>query len=206
MNFKGAIFDADGTLIDSMGMWRSLGRRYLCTLGLTPEDGLDARLYAMSFDEGCEYLSRNYGLEEVKAGIFAMIENFYHNEVTLKPGITGYLDQLRRNNIPMVIATVGDRELLTAALNRTGIADYFREIFTGSELNTTKHEPLIYLECAHYLGLEPEDIAVFEDALYAVRTAKNAGFITFGVRDSSNLHDTDEIQRTADYYVEEWKS
>lgn len=206
MNFKGAIFDADGTLIDSMGMWHTLGRHYLERLGIEAEQGLDARLYAMSFDEGCDYLSTHYGLEGVKAGIFAMIGDFYRNDVQLKPGITGYLETLRRNNIPMVIATVGDRELLTAALIRNGIAEYFREIFTGSELNTTKHEPLIYLECARYLGLEPEHIAVFEDALYAVRTAKEAGFITYGVRDGSNLHDTDGIKRTADYYIERWKS
>lgn len=206
MNFRGAIFDADGTLIDSMPMWRSLGRRYLQSLDIIPERGLDARLYAMSFDEGCEYLSAHYGLIDVKAGIFAMIERFYRDDVLLKPGINEYLEKLRQHNIPMVIATVGDRELLTSALIRTGIDKYFREIFTGSELNTTKHEPLIYLECARYLGLEPENIAVFEDALYAIRTAKKAGFITFGVMDSTNLHDTDEIQRIADYYVEEWKS
>ena len=206
MNFRGAIFDADGTLIDSMPMWRSLGRRYLQSLDIISERGLDARLYAMSFDEGCEYLSTHYGLIDVKAGIFAMIERFYRYDVLLKPGINEYLEKLRQHNIPMVIATVGDRELLTSALIRTGIDKYFREIFTGSELNTTKHEPLIYLECARYLGLEPENIAVFEDALYAVRTAKEAGFITFGVRDGSNLHDTDEIQRTADYYIERWKS
>lgn len=209
VNFRGAIFDADGTLIDSMGMWHSLGRKYLDSLGIAAEKNIDAVLYAMSFEQGCEYLRKNYlpqsTEEEIKAGIFAMIEDFYRYEVKLKPGIADCLERLRQRNIPMVIATVGDRELLSSALERNHIAGYFREIFTGGELNTTKHEPEIYFACAEYLGMKPENIAVFEDSLYALETAKNAGFIVYGVRDESNLYDTGRIKASADYYVEEWK-
>ena len=210
MSFKGAVFDADGTLIDSMGMWRSLGRRYLHSLGIETEQRLDSVLYAMSFEQGCEYLRKHYlkknSADDIRAGIFTMIGDFYRYEVKLKPSITGYLEHLRQRNIPMVIATVGDRELLTAALERNNIAEYFSAIFTGGELNTTKHEPEIYFACAEYLGLEPENIAVFEDALYAIRTARKAGFVVYGVRDDSNLYDTEDIKAEADYYIEEWKN
>ena len=209
MNFKGAVFDADGTLIDSMGMWHSLGRRYLYSLGIETEERINAILYAMSFEQGCEYIRRNYlpenSLEDIRAGIFATIEDFYRYEVKLKPGIKNYLERLRQANIPMVIATVGERELLTAALERNHISEYFTAIFTGGELNTTKHEPEIYIACAEYLGLKPGNIAVFEDALYAIRTAKKAGFIVYGVRDGSNLYDTEQIKAAADYYIEEWE-
>lgn len=210
MNFRGAIFDADGTLLDSMHIWRELGRRYLHSFGIEAEDRLDAVLYAMSFEQGCEYLRKNYllnsSLDDIRSGISGMIEEFYSYEVSLKFGVKVFLEELKQHNIPMVIATVGDRELLSAALVRNGIAGYFEAIFTGTERNTTKHEPDIYLACCEYLGLKPEDIAVFEDSLYAIRTAKKAGFIVFGVRDGSNIHDTEAIRTEADYYIEEWEN
>ncbi len=206
MTLKGAIFDADGTLLDSMHIWRELGARYLHSLNITPENDLSRILYPMSLEQSCHYLKERYSLRdsegEIQSGILGIIEGFYRDEVMLKDGVTGFLEGLRRKNIPMVIATSGNRELLTYALERNDIAGYFDEIFTCSELATTKHEPDIFLACAEYLHMRPENVGVFEDSLFAVEAAKYAGFVVVGVADDSNRHQRGMIKATADYFIE----
>ena len=210
IDFRGAIFDADGTLLDSMSVWHNLGELYLRSRNIVPEEGLSVRLWPLSYEQGCEYLRKHYALTEsvsgIQQGISRMIEAFYRNEVQLKPGVREFLARLKREGIPMVIATSGDRELLTAALGRNGIAGYFRAIFTCTELHTDKRHPEIFRACAEALGLEPENVAVFEDVLYALETAKSAGFITVGVEDSASFNDRARIIRTADYYVQDWRN
>ncbi len=202
MSLQGAIFDADGTLLDSMHIWHELGARYLQSLHVEPEKDLARILYPMSLEQSSKYLQQHYNLklscEEIQSGFLEIIENFYRNEVKLKPGVKDLLESLKRKNIPMVIATSGDRDLLQTALTRNGINEYFSKIFTCSELATNKHEPQIFLACAEFLGLKPECIAVFEDALFAMRTAKKVGFITIGVEDTSNIFERDLIRETAD--------
>ena len=152
-----------------------------------------------------KYLKDNYGLnfslKEIEQGLLSIIEGFYRNEVKLKPGVKNFLESMKQKNIPMVIATSGDRDLLNSALIRNGISGYFDAVFTCSELETSKHEAKIFMACSEALGLDPENIAVFDDALYAIETAKNAGFITFGVEDPSAKLNKNEIKRISDYYI-----
>ena len=205
-NLLAIIFDADGTILDSMYIWRELGGRYLRSIDIEPERNLAEILYPLSLEQGCMYLKERYALEqtlpEIREGVVRIIQDFYIDEVELKDGIKNFLDSMLEKNIPMVIATSGDRTLLNAALERNGIAGYFNAIFTCSELETTKQEPKIYLECAKFFGLEPHNIAVFEDSLFALETAKAAGFITFGVEDDSNIEDRERIIEIADFYTD----
>ncbi len=205
-NLLAIIFDADGTILDSMYIWRELGGRYLRSIDIEPERNLAEILYHLSLEQGCMYLKERYALEqtlpEIREGVVRIIQDFYIDEVELKDGIKNFLDSMLEKNIPMVIATSGDRTLLNAALERNGIAGYFNAIFTCSELETTKQEPKIYLECAKFFGLEPHNIAVFEDSLFALETAKAAGFITFGVEDDSNIEDRERIIEVADFYTD----
>lgn len=208
IDFKGAVFDADGTLIDSMYMWRSLGLQYLKKFGLHEDDSLNDRLFALSFEQGCEYLSRHYDLnqtsEKIRSGILNMIRDFYVHDVQLKNGVHEFLDALRAESIPMVIATSGDRELLTSALKRLNVYEYFDAIFTCTELQTSKHDPKIFMACSEFLKLQPESIAVFEDALHAIRTAKSAGFFVYAVEDDSSRRERTEIKAECDYYIEDF--
>lgn len=208
IDFKGAVFDADGTLIDSMYMWRSLGLQYLKKFGLHEDDSLNDRLFALSFEQGCEYLSRHYDLnqtsEKIRSGILNMIRDFYVHDVQLKNGVHEFLDALRAERIPMVIATSGDRDLLTSALKRLNVYEYFDAIFTCTELQTSKHDPKIFMACSEFLKLQPESIAVFEDALHAIRTAKSAGFFVYAVEDDSSRRERTEIKAECDYYIEDF--
>lgn len=205
-NLLAVIFDADGTILDSMYIWRELGGRYLRSIDVEPERNLSDILYPLSLEEGCVYLKKRYALEqalpEIREGVVRIIQDFYIDEVGLKDGVRDFLQSMLEKNIPMVIATSGDRTLLNAALERNGIAGYFNAIFTCSELETSKQEPKIYMECAKFLRLEPRNIAVFEDSLFALETAKAAGFITFGVEDDSNIKDRERIIEVADFYTD----
>lgn len=210
IDFQGAIFDADGTLLDTMQVWHSLGELYLRKRNIQPEEGLSAKMWPLSYEQGCEYIREHYGLKEtvreIQRGISGMIEGFYRNEAALKPGVRDFLEELRRRNIHMVIATSGDRDLLNAALIRNRIAGYFDAVFTCTDLNTDKHHPEIFTACAEALGLMPEKIAVFEDSLFAIETAKSAGFRVFGVYDASSIHVKQNIISTAEYYIDDWRN
>ena len=132
MLINGIVFDADGTLLDSMRIWRNLGVEFLLSNGIQPEEKLSEKLYVMSFEQGIEYLKKNYALkyssEEIKNGILEIISDFYINKVQLKPNVKIFLEKIISElKIPMVIATAGDRNLLESALLRLGINDCFKK-------------------------------------------------------------------------------
>ena len=142
---KGIIFDVDGTLLNSMHIWNELGNRYLQTIGLEPEEGLASVLFPMSVEESSIYLKNRYKLsdpvDKIVKDTIVLIDDFYHYEAVPKNGLLPYLDWVRSREIPMVIATSGDREVLNKALARLEIADYFSGILTCSELGTISGKP-----------------------------------------------------------------
>ena len=201
----GAIFDVDGTLLDSMPIWEDVSVRYLKSLGVEAESNLPQKLERMSVEEGAAYIKENYGLreteEEIAAATLKIVEDFYYNEAPLKAGVREYLDRLRAENIPMVIATSSGRPHVEAALRRLGVLDYFCKIFTCSEVGEGKTRPLIYEKAGEYIGGDFKDIYVFEDAIHALETAKQAGFYTVAVYDPSADKDWKQLQGEADISV-----
>ena len=203
---RGAIFDIDGTLIDSMKVWDDLGARYLISIGVTPEPDLARILFPLTLAEGCAYIKEHYHLreseKEIETGIHAIFARFYREEVMLKPGAERLLRLLDARKIPMVLATVGDTELEIAALTRLGVFRYFRKLFNCSDYRTSKREPLIYEKAASYLGTKPQETLVFEDTFAAVHSAKMAGFRVVAVQDEASLSDREKIRAEADIYLE----
>ena len=182
---KAAVFDLDGVLLDSMGIWNDLGARYLRSLGVTPEEGLNEILFSMSMEQGAEYLHTHYALPqsaaEVGAGIADMLRDFYFYEVPAKDGAAALLAALTARGVKLAAATSSPREHVTRALERLGLLGYFTRLFTTAEVGVSKHEPTIYLLAAEALHAAPAETLVFEDSLYALKTAKAAGFYTIGV-------------------------
>ena len=206
---RGVIFDVDGVLLNSMPVWENLGEIYLERLGIEAEKGLRETLFAMSLEEGADYLIENYGLKqtpgEIIAGLNREVQDFYGRKVPLKEGVRGYLQEFRDRKIPMAIATSGDRANAEAALKRLKVLSYFRAVFTCSEIGSSKSQPDIYYAAALQLDTDPSDTWVFEDALHAIRTAKKAGFRTAGVYDRASDRDLAQIRDTADIYLPEFK-
>ena len=206
---QGAVFDVDGTLLDSMEIWENLSERYLESMGVKPEPGLSRILNTMSTRQGTQYLIEHYGLQldirQAMEGINKMLYGFYSCEAPLKEGVAECLEELKRQKIPMIVVTSSDRVNVEAAFTRNGILSYFQEILTCSEMHTDKTKPDIFLEAARRLQAAPADILVFEDVLHALKTAGKAGFQTAAVFDRYSAGQEKEIRETADYYLKTFK-
>ncbi len=194
---KGAIFDADGTLIDSMGMWDTVGERYLASLGIAARPGLRAVLFPMTQLEGAVYMKEAYGLsqshQEIMEGINQTVWSFYRHEVKPKPGAAEFLRALRAKGIPCTLATNTDRGPITDGLKTAGLFGLLDEIYTCRELNTGKDKPFIYDHARYHMGTLTEETWVFEDAVHGARTAFQAGYRVAGVHD---LYSDQELLKT----------
>ena len=205
---KAAIFDVDGTLLDTMGEWHTVGERYLKSLGYEPEPNLGDILFTKTSVTSAEYMIENYGLdksvEEIQKAINGFVENMYYNYADFKPGARQFIDMLRAEGVPMAIASSTDGHCLRAAMERLGCIDYFTGIFSCGDLGTTKKEPDVFMMALESVGAVPEETWVFEDGLYAMETAKKAGFKLFGVYDEESHGDQDAIKAISDIYIREF--
>ena len=202
---RGAIFDLDGVLLDSMGIWKDLGARYLRSLHIHPEPGLNEIIFAMSMEQGAAYLKEHYPLPQSEAeigkGIARMLEDYYFYEVPAKPGAEELLGFLAERGIPMAAATSSPREHVTRALDRLGLLPRLQTVFTTGEVGISKHEPVIYHLAAERLGTVPAETLVFEDSLYALKTAGAAGYRTVGVFDAHGEENQAGLKAAAEVYL-----
>lgn len=203
-NINGVIFDLDGTLIDSMWIWGNVAEAYLISHGKTPRPGLRLDLRALNTREEAQYYIDEYGvdlpIEEVMAGRDDMMLKFLLTEVELKKGVMAVLQTLKQRGVKMCIATATDRDLVEPSLQRHKIGSYFERVFTCTEENTSKKYPDIYIRAAEFLGTDIDKTLVVEDALYAIKTAKKAGFAVAGVYDRLAADQQEEIKTLCDYY------
>lgn len=133
MKITGAIFDMDGTLIDSMYIWDVVGDLYLENRRITPEKDLRSRLRTLSLDQAAAYLKKQYDLPdtlpEIIDGINDTVRKEYETRITLKSGVKEFLQKLSDRGIPMVVATATDYGISKQVLARLGIGHYFSSIF-----------------------------------------------------------------------------
>ena len=201
---KGAIFDLDGTILDSMFIWDTIGEEYLRSLGIEPRENLAKTFKTFTLEESAEYYRTHYGVtlsvEEIVDGVNGMIENLYRNTVPLKKGVSEFLAKLSKDGVKMCIATVTDKYLVEAALTRLKVRQYFGEIFTTAEVGCGKNHPTIYRRALAYLGTKKSETLVFEDALHALMTAKGDGFPVAAVYDEHERRQ-EELKEIADLYI-----
>ena len=210
MRLQSAIFDMDGTLLDSMPTWRELGPTFLreADIEATPEQ-LHA-LRTMTDHEVIPYLREVCGLqkspEEIMNEIIRRMEDFYSTQVRPKPGLEKFLSILKMEGVWMYVATATHRRLTEKALKTVGIDHYFRGIVTSADAGNHKSESAdIYEMAMRRLQSNKRDTVVFEDALHAIRTAKAAGFRVAGVYEATAEQDQPEIQRLCDYYIRSYE-
>ena len=200
------IFDLDGTLLDSMGIWETIGADYLTARGITdfPAD-LSEHLRAMSLMEAAEYFIEQFHLshppQQICNDIDEFIQDKYKYSVTLKDGVKEFLH--KHKDKKMCVATATDHHLVEAALKRLGIDEYFQFIITSGQVGNSKQFPDIYLQAAQRLGADIIDCVVFEDALHAMETAKKAGFYTVAIHEPTFDKELDKIKQLADQFVEQ---
>lgn len=209
MDKQYAIFDMDGTLVDSMLYWKNLAKEYLASKGITHiPDMILEKIKQMTMTESATLFIEKFGLngtpESVAKEMNALMDTHYYKDIPLKKGIKEYLNKLYDSGTTMCVASATAVSLVEACLKRLGIIEYFSFLLSCETIGIGKSKPNIYYEAAKRLGAEPSDIAVYEDALYAAETAKKAGFYVVGVFDESAKKNFDSLKEISDEIILEW--
>ena len=207
-NIEAVIFDVDGTVVDSMWMWKRIDKEYLAKFDIPLPDTLQEEIEGASFYETAVYFKEHFGiadpLEKIMADWNEMAWEKYEKEVPLKSGAREFMQLCQRKGIKMGIATSNSRELLGTIERVHGLTEYISCIRTGSEVQKGKPAPDIYLAVAEELQVEPAKCLVFEDLTAGIMAGKNAGMKVCAVQDAYSFHSDREKRELADYYIEEF--
>lgn len=210
MNKRYAIFDMDGTLVDSMVYWKRLAGEFLEQKGVChiPPDILE-QIKPMTIKEAMSLFIRTFGLEgtpeSLSAEANAMMERHYRDDIPLKPGVKEYIAALDRAGVQMCVASATAEPLMRDCLGRLGVLDCFRFLLSCETAGVGKDRPDIYYAASEKLGCEPAQAAVYEDALYAADTAKRAGFYVIGVYDKHAERHWSRLKALADETIFDFK-
>lgn len=199
MNKQYCIFDMDGTLVDAMGVWKNLGRNYLESLGVCPtQEQLDAT-GPMTMEESATFFKEQFNLtlttQQMIHHMNHYMENRYRTDIPLKKGALDYILKLKKQGVKLCVATATEETLAIACLERLGVMEHLDFLISCETVGVGKTKPDIYYEAANRLGAKPCEIAVFEDAPYAIHTASQAGFYVVGVYEPVYAHHWSEIQK-----------
>lgn len=207
-NKKAVIFDLDGTLVDSMWMWKAIDIEYLGKFNIPLPPTLQKDIEGMSFSETAVYFKETFqipdSLDKIKADWNQMAYDKYTKEVTLKNGAKEFLEQCKKNGIKLGIATSNSRELVDATLEALKIKDCFDCVMTACEVTKGKPAPDIYLAVAENIGVKPSQCLVFEDIEMGILAGKNAEMEVCAVEDEFSMDQIELKQELADYYIKDY--
>lgn len=202
---KAVIFDLDGTLVDSMWMWREIDIEYLAQFSLSMPEDLQACIEGMSFSETACYFKERFSLpvslEEIKTEWNRMAWDKYAYEVPFKQGAMDFLQYLKKQGIKTGIATSNSVELVKAVLERHNAGGFFDSIHTACEVKKGKPAPDIYELVAAELQVQPEECLVFEDVVQGIMAGKNAGMRVCSVYDDFSKEADEKKRELSDYYI-----
>ncbi len=202
--YRCALFDMDGTLVDSMPYWHSLGRDYLSAQGIKAEEDLERRIAAMTLEESAAYFREHYGLEqepeEIIRGFSSLMEENYRLRIPAKPGAAEFVKALSEAGLYLGVCSATPVPLVRVMLERLGILQYFSHITSCEEAGAGKEHPDAYLLALSRAGFRPEETVLFEDADFAIRTALDMGMHVAAVYDKSCRSTPEKLQAlTGDY-------
>lgn len=202
---KAVIFDLDGSLVDSMWIWKAIDIEYLGKFGIELPPDLQDSIGGKSFTETAIYFKERFqisdSLEQIKEDWNRMAYDKYANEVPLKPGVREFLNYCREHQIRLGIATSNSRELVDNIVRTHDLADYFDCVMTGCEVAKGKPAPDIYLAVAKQLEVASADCLVFEDIVQGIQAGKAAGMQVCAVDDAFSRAQEKEKRNLADYYI-----
>ncbi len=197
----GAIFDCDGTLIDSVGGWRRVEHEFARMCGHTISADEMRLLSTFTLGETGEFYHNNFGLgsspEQVVEMADEILVDYYRTSVELRSGVGDFLEGLVRVGVPMTMASSSPQRYLQGGIARTGIAEYFSLVLSTDDVGAPKRQPLIYQRAARHMGTDYASTWGFEDSLYAVRTLVQNGFKCAGCYDRDDSATIEQLQREA---------
>ncbi|WMJ83614.1 HAD family hydrolase [Oscillospiraceae bacterium LTW-04] len=207
MNKHFAIFDMDGTLIDSMPAWRGLGKNFLLSRGITPPDDLRKIIAPMTLQQSAEYF-KTLGVKGKTDAIVKALNSYmrtqYETAIEPRENVAQYLEAIKAAGVRCCVATATDEALARTCLGRLDLLKYFEFIVSCEDIGVGKTSPAVYHAAAERLGAAPADIAVYEDVPYAAETAKQAGYYVVGVYDPSAERHQERLKLTIDEYIADY--
>lgn len=206
---KHIIFDLDGTLIDSMPVWRNTGKRYLESHNIPIPPNLLSVMKKQTLPQTAEFFRQELGatqsVREICDEVISYVADQYANSIPLKPFVKEYLEMEKSKGTKMCILTASEADYIHLALNRLGITPYFEFVATCTEVGASKDSPKVFQLMMERLGGTLEDTIVFEDAFYAIQSAKGGGFTVYAIADTMSISEKEAIARTADRYIQSYE-
>ena len=205
---KGAIFDMDGTLMDSMWMWKDIDIEYLGRYGIDMPENLQREIEGMSITETAVYFKEHFGIQDsietMQSDWNEMAIDHYRHRVRLKKGAMELLEQMKERNRKIGIATSNSVELTKECLSSNGVREMFDTIMTAREVPKGKPAPDIFLSIADEWGIAPEKLIVFEDIPNGIIAAKRAGMEVIAIADDYSLPRREEVKTLADLFIQDF--
>ncbi len=210
MKINAAVFDMDGTLLDSLMVyrvcWSALGEYFLGNPCFEPPAEIYRVIATKPLFDAVNYVNEycNLGIDgaELESFLDGIERDFYRYQARLKSGAKELLEHLKGRGVKMALASATRIEMVRFAAENFGIADYFEHIISCTEVGVGKDKPDVYLKAFELLGVEPQDGVVVEDSFVALRTAKGIGAHTIGLYDRlSTGHDI--LKENAEVYIDE---
>lgn len=207
-NVKTVLFDMDGTLIDSMWVWREIDKEYLGKYGLELPGDFQSKISGMSFSETAQCFKETFSIpdtiEEMMNIWNGMALEKYRCSVPLKPGALGFLEYLKRTGRKTAICTSNSKYLTEIVLKALEIERMFDIVLTADEQLKGKPAPDIYLTACERLSSQPEDCLVFEDIYMGVLAGHRANMQVCAIRDDFSEQEWTDMQETADYMINDF--
>jgi len=207
-NINALIFDLDGTIADSMWMWRAIDVEFLAKFNIPYQEGLQGEIEGKSFDETAVYFKETFNidwsLEEIMKCWNEMAYHKYVYEVPMKPGAFDFITKAKQKGYRLAIASSNSARLINAVCKSHGLTGIFDAIVNCSEVQKGKPAPDVYLEAARRIGVHPDECMVFEDIVPGIMAGINAGMKVCAVEDEYSLQAMAEKADMADYYIKDY--
>ena len=205
---RAVLFDMDGTLIDSMGIWGEIDIEFLAQRNIPMPEDLQKNIEGMSFSETATYFKTTFDLteteEELKNIWNQMARDAYETRVPFKPGAVEFLQWLKEHGYATAVCTSNSRELIDHIVTCKGIAPWIDYVVTACEVNAGKPAPDIYLRAAKELQVDPVHCIVFEDIPAGLLAGKRAGMTTCAVEDTYSEYCMEEKRALADFVIHDY--
>ena len=207
--FLGAIFDVDGTILDSMWVWKNMTANFMKSKNILITEAEIAGFKDMPLEESMLLIKSRFGFSETVDEVKEMFINFcfaeYMENVAPKDGILEYIKRLKQKGVKIAVATSGYREFCEAAMKKFGILEYIDAFAFSSEVGVNKRNPDVYFLAAERIGIMPQACMVFEDILAGILGAKAGGMMTTAIYDESSKEEWEEIKREAQRSILSWR-
>ena len=206
-DIKAVIFDVDGTLLDSNGVWQTIDKVFMDERGLDFDEEFQAEIDGMSFHQVADYCHEKYNLEETPDELIViwhdMARDEYAHNIDAKPGACEFIKHLKKKGIKTAVASSNSHELIEPGLTRNGIYDDIDVFYTAANLEEAKDDPKVYLSIAKELNVSPDECLVFDDIQPVITAVNEAGMRSCVVLDkrSIDIYGEDKLKSKADYYI-----